>query len=82
MYSEEDAYYPKESCHFYEPIENDKVLHYQETDLYKSGVLGLDELDRTNRTKFLTWEGLHLDNLYINIENMIVPFLLETTNQK
>ena len=23
MYSEEDKYYPKESCHFYEPIQND-----------------------------------------------------------
>ena len=47
--------------------------------MYKSGVLGLDELDRKNRTKFLTWEGWHLEALLDNIKRDIVPYLKETT---
>ena len=78
MYSEEDKVYPKESSHFYEPITNDKVLHFNQTDLYKNGVLGLEELDRANRFKLKVWEGKHCDSLATNIERDIVPILNET----
>jgi len=52
-------------------------LNFDETELYENDLLGLKKLIKKGRIDFLEFEGDHMTITDMQIEEIIVPYLLK-----
>lgn len=76
MFSQDSMVYPKESEWFQTFDENMDLIPFEESDFYKSDVLGLKTLNEAGKITFSEVDGDHLQFSTADINDTIVPFLL------
>jgi len=77
MFSEDTMIYPKETAWFWELQADGSVLPLNQTEFYDNDYIGLKTLDQAGKVEFLSFDGDHLQFSDEQIENILVPFLVQ-----
>ena len=75
-YHNDTMIYPKETAWFEMLDENEKVIKYNETKLYKEDLIGLKELNEKGKVEFIAWYGEHMEYTMEDLDNYVIPPLM------
>jgi palmitoyl-protein thioesterase len=56
--------------------ENEKLIRYNETTLYKEDLIGLKELNENGKVEFVALYGEHMEYTMEELDNYVIPPLL------
>ena len=68
---------PAESSWWGEYDANYGVIHRNETILFQKDLIGVKTLESQRRAKFISIPGVHMEYTFSQIDDIIIPFLLE-----
>ncbi|KAM3263728.1 hypothetical protein P3L10_000722 [Capsicum annuum] len=79
MFEDEQIVTPKESSWFgfYQDGSYSKILPPQQTNLYVEDLFGLQTLDKAGKVKFIKVPGLHLVMTIQELQQYVVPYLID-----
>ena len=77
MFSQDSMVYPKESEWFQTFDADMNLLPLEDSDWYKNDTLGLKTLNEAGKVTFSEVDGDHLQFSQSDIDNTIVPFLMQ-----
>ena len=75
-YHNDTMIYPKETAWFEMLDENEKLIRYNETTLYKEDLIGLKELNENGKVEFVALYGEHMEYTMEELDNYVIPPLL------
>ena len=75
-YHNDTMIYPKETAWFEMLDENEKIIKYNETKLYKEDLIGLKELNEKGKVEFVALYGEHMKYTMEDLDNYVIPPLL------
>lgn len=77
MFSNDTMIFPKETAWFWDTNKDYTTTNVLDTDFYQKDYIGLKQLNEAGKVKFVEWPGDHLQFSNEQIENEIVPALLQ-----
>ena len=73
----EQTIHPAESSWWGEFDSDYNVIHRNNSLVYKEDLIGIKSLETQGRAKFISIPGVHMEFTYDQIDNIVIPFLLD-----